>query len=375
MLRQSQAPHFVYQADAFLHGQLHLRESPPNDNDWIRYGGKYYVSFPPAPAVLMMPLVVIFGLNFNDVLFTLPFAALNIMLMFMLLERLRRDGLSSFGRRENLWMTALFGFGTVHYSSAILGEVWYTAHILSLTFTLLFILWGWRARYPLLAGLALALAFDTRANLAFTAIFFGFQLAFPRRPGGWMAFAPRQVAVKAVLFSLPILVVGALQMAMNHARFGSAFEFGHSYLGGPAGARIKEHGLFAYHYLWWNLSTMLAGLPKLSNQFPYISYDPNGMSVFVTTPILLWLFWPRKKSLLYKMLWATAAAGFVPCLFYQNSGYVQFGFRFALDVMPYLIMLLVVGGLELNRRAKALIVASIAINLAGAISFKRTGPV
>ncbi len=110
MLRQSQAPHFVYQAEAFLHGQLHLRVPPPNDNDWIVYGGKHYVSFPPVPAVLMMPLVALFGLKFNDVLFTIPFAALNVMLMFMVLELLRRENFSSLGRRENLWLTALFGF-------------------------------------------------------------------------------------------------------------------------------------------------------------------------------------------------------------------------------------------------------------------------
>jgi len=375
LLKQSQAPHFVYQADAFLHGQLHLRVKPPNDNDWIYYQGKYYVSFPPVPAVLMTPLVAVFGLGFNDVLFTLPFAAFNIMMMLVLLERLRREKLSSLGLRENLWLTALFGFGTVNYSASILGEVWFTAHVLALSFTFLYIHFAWRARRPLLAGLFLALAFDTRTNLAFTAVFFGLQLIFPRRPGSWLAFSLKEVMVKGLLFALPILLVGGLQMAMNQARFGNPFEYGHSFLGGPAGARIKQHGLFAYHYLWWNLSTMLLGLPKITDKFPFVDYDPNGMSVFLTTPLLLWLLWPKRKPLDYKIFWATALAGLLPCLFYQNSGYVQFGFRFALDVMPYLIMILVTGGLEIKRREEILIALSILINFAGAISFKRSGPV
>ena len=375
LLKQSQAPHFVYQADAFLHGQLHLRVKPPNDNDWIYYQGKYYVSFPPVPAVLMTPLVAVFGLGFNDVLFTLPFAAFNIMMMLVLLERLRREKLSSLGLRENLWLTALFGFGTVNYSASILGEVWFTAHVLALSFTFLYIHFAWRARHPLLAGLFLALAFDTRTNLAFTAIFFALQLIFPRRPGGWLAFPLKEVLARGVRFSLPILIVGGLQMAMNQARFGNPFEYGHSFLGGPAGARIKQHGLFAYHYLWWNLSTMLLGLPKITDKFPFVDYDPNGMSVFLTTPLLLWLLWPKRKPLDYKIFWATALAGLLPCLFYQNSGYVQFGFRFALDVMPYLIMILVTGGLEIKRREEILIALSILINFAGAISFKRSGPV
>ncbi len=375
LLRQSQGPHFVYQAHAFLHGRLDV-EKPPNDNDWIRYGGKYYVCFPPVPAVLMMPLVAVFGLGFNDVLFTIPFAALNVMLMFMVLQLLARLGLSKLGREENLWLTVLFGFGTVNYACSVLGEVWFTAHVVGLTFTLLYVLAATRLRRPLLAGLALALAFDTRVSLAFTCIYFGLQLVFPRDADGRPAAGSwSRVLRQALLFSLPIVVVGGLQMWMNQARFGNPFEFGHSYLIGPAGERIKAHGLFAYHYLWWNLSTMLCGLPKLLDHFPFLAYDPNGMSIFITTPVLLWLLWPRQRPWLYPLLWATAVAGLLPGLFYQNSGYVQFGYRFALDVMPYLIMLLACGGLVLNRRIKILILVSVAVNLAGAIAFKRSGPV
>ena len=110
--RQSAGPHFVHLADAFLHGQLHNRLPPPNDNDWIHSGGKVYVSFPPVPAVLMTPFVAVFGIGFNDTLFTLPFAALNVLLMFLVLQMLAREGLSAMSRRDNLWLTGLFAFGT-----------------------------------------------------------------------------------------------------------------------------------------------------------------------------------------------------------------------------------------------------------------------
>src|SRR5581483_5529978 len=43
---QSLYPHFIYQADAFLHGQLALRVPPPNYEDWARVGDNWYVSFP-----------------------------------------------------------------------------------------------------------------------------------------------------------------------------------------------------------------------------------------------------------------------------------------------------------------------------------------
>jgi len=376
MLKQSQAPHFVYLADAMLHGQFENRVKPPNDNDWITFEGKTYVSFPPVPAVLMMPFVAVFGLSFNDVLFTLPFAALNVLLMFLVLRLLVREGVSTLSDRENLWLTVLFGFGTVHYSSAVMGEVWFTAHIIGLSLTLSYILCATRARRPFLAGLFLVLAFDTRVNVAFTAGYFLLQLFFPRRENGaFAAGSTREIAKRAAWFFLPVVVVGGLQMIMNYVRFHSLFEFGHSYLGGPAGNRIREHGLYAYHYLEWNLKAMLIKLPIATKQFPYIGYDPDGMSIFITTPLFIKLFWPCKRPWIYPILWATAVPALLPGLFYQNSGYVQFGYRFALDVVPYLIMLLASGGLKINKSAKTLIVIGIIVNLIGALAFKRAGPI
>ncbi len=140
LIDQSEAPHFVYQAEAFLNGQIDLTTKPPNNNDWIRYEGKDYVSFPPVPAVIMMPFVAVFGLSFNDVLFTLFFGALNILLMFMVLQMLVREGLSALREEDNLWLTALFGFGTVHFVCAVRGEVWFTDKIIGVSFTLDYIL-------------------------------------------------------------------------------------------------------------------------------------------------------------------------------------------------------------------------------------------
>ena len=45
---------------------------------------KYFMSFPPFPAVAMMPFYAIWGYGFNDVLFTVLNAALNALLMFLL---------------------------------------------------------------------------------------------------------------------------------------------------------------------------------------------------------------------------------------------------------------------------------------------------
>ncbi len=376
MFTQSRAPHFVYLADSFLHGQVHLRVAPPNNNDWVRFEGKTWVTFPPVPAVFMMPFVAVFGLGFNDVLFTLPWAALNVLLMFLVLQMLSADGQSSMSKKDNLWLTVLFGVGTVHYSCAVLGEVWFTAQIMGVTFTLAYILAAYRTRHPLLAGIFLALAFDTRVNLAFTVGFFLLQLYFPRRQDGRAAAGSlRDILIKLSWFALPIVLLGAAQMVFNHVRFHNVFEFGHSYLSGPAGSRMKEHGMFAYHYLEWNLRALLLRLPILLPHFPWIGFNPDGLSIFITTPIFMRLFWPRSKPWLYPVLWATAIPAILPPLFYQNSGYVQFGYRFSLDVTPYLVMLLAVGKLPMGKWTKVWILVGVAINLAGAIALKRSGAI
>ena len=58
-------------------------------------------------------------------------------------------------------------------------------------------------------------------------------------------------------------------------------------------------------------------------------------------------------------------------LLYQNDGWVQFGYRFSIDFVLGLIMLLAIGGRPITRTWKALILVGVAVNLFGAITFGR----
>ena len=61
--------HFVHLAHSWLNGQLSvLGDSPPGHNDWAYFGGRWFVSFPPLPAVLLLPLVAIWGTDTLDAL-------------------------------------------------------------------------------------------------------------------------------------------------------------------------------------------------------------------------------------------------------------------------------------------------------------------
>lgn len=372
LAHQSLAPHFVFQADALLHGQLAIRGRPPNLNDWVLQDGRWYVSFPPFPAVLMMPFVAIWGLDFNDVWFTVVFAALNVALLHRLLRRLQ----PARKEWEHAAFALIYGFGTLAWTCGIRGEVWYTAETVGVTLTLLYLHAAVQARRPVLAGLAVACAAITRTPLAFSAIFFVFEALCPDRPveprclrdgARW-----RQALPRLVPFLLAIVAVAIPMGWANHVRFGSFTEFGHSHLfANRVNQQIQQYGLFNYVFLERNLHAAFTRLPEISFHPFKVGFSGDGMSLLVTTPLFLYLLWPREKPRLHRALWLTVAIVAIPGFFYQNSGWYQFGFRFSLDYTPYLIVLLALGNRPFTRVSWLAALAGVAVNAWGAAVFNR----
>ena len=373
LAHQSLAPHFVYQADAFLHGQLSLTvPRPPNLNDWVLWNGRWYVSFPPFPAVLMMPFVAIWGLSFNDVAFTLLFAAANVPLLYRLLRRIQPER----AQWEHAAFALIYGFGTLAFSCGIRGEVWFTAETIGVTLTLLYLHAALGARHPALAGLAVACGAITRTPIAFSAIFFLFEALVPDGPLRWRDLRDRARWRKAlprlVPYALAILAVAIPMAAMNSARFGSFTEFGHSHLyANRVNPQIQKYGLFHYAFLERNLHDAFTRLPEIGFHPLRIGFNGEGMSLFVTTPLLLYLLWPKERPRLHRALWLTVALVAIPGFFYQNSGYYQFGFRFSLDYTPYLILLLALGGRRFTGLFWLAALAGVAVNAWGAAVFNR----
>lgn len=404
LLHRSSDIHFSYQADMFLHGRLELGHPPPNSNDWaeVEYlhlkdgrtvagtflksnpyhfreldgkieritndeianrWKKYYVSFPPFPAVLFLPLVAAFGLAVNDVLFTVLLAALAPMLLFFVLRHLAARGDSTRTEEEDLWLVALFGFGTVYFYTSVIGSVWYTAHVVATVLTGLFVLASFEARRPLLAGLCVGAILLTRPHIAAWSLFFFYE--------AWRAHGKKIPVRKLVAFGVPLILLGAAGFAFNWARFGAFGEFGHYYLNVRWTDRIQRYGLTNFAFLARNLTCAFTLTPKLLAKAPYFQMSWHGMSLLITTPAYLYLLWPRVKSPLHTVLWCVvlpiALAGFL----YQNDGWIQFGYRFSNDFSFALVMLLAIGGRPLNRLFKALILVGVVVNLFGAITFGR----
>lgn len=369
--------HFVYLADSIAHGQLHLRGAPPSRNDWARFDGRWYVSFPPLPALLMLPGVLVWGMSFNDRLFTVLLSGLGPGLFFLALARLRLTGRSGRSEREDLLLTALYGFGTVYFFCAVQGTVWFTAHVVAAALLGAYLLCALDASRPLLAGLALGCGFLTRTPLLFAFPLFVAELVRVQAPDATTLLARLRALLRPallrrlVVFGLPMAAAVGVAMAMNQARFGDPFEFGHKFLDIRWRPRIETWGLFSFHYLSRNLAVALTALPWLSRVAPYVRVGGHGLAIWVTTPLILATLWPARRTDLHVPLWLTIAATALPSLLYQNTGWLQFGYRFSLDYLPFLVLLLAVGGRRFGRWTVALVVLSIAINLFGAVTFDR----
>jgi hypothetical protein len=393
-LRQSAAPHFVYQAKGLLEGRLDLDPQVlPNLEDWAcvrEVGGvrhrctgatiptdRWYVSFPAFPALVMLPFVAVNGYQLNDTSFGVILGALAITLFYVLLRSLARRGELHRTEQEALVLAGVLGFGTLLFTCAIRGEVWFLAEVMGVVLTCLYVQAATGGSRPVLAGALWSMATLTRTPLVFTGLYFLLEVLAPgptgrleqlrkalREPRGWVRPVLRFAAGAAPL--------ALLAMAFNVARFGSPGEFGHSFLyDNRVNADIDAHGLFSTVYLGRNLEAALLMLPRVQLSPFRLGYDPRGLSMLVTMPWLVLLVFPRTRPRLHWPVWLTVAVTALPGLFYQNTGYMQFGFRFSLDYTPYLVLLLGLSGWSFRKPlVQVLIGASVVANTWGALAFR-----
>ncbi len=378
--RHSLAPHFVYLAESFLHGHLDLLHVPDPSYDLTPFGGHWYVSFPPLPALLMLPLVAVRGLAVSDIAFSVALGALNVSLFYVVLARFRFRDLG-FG----VWLCLLLGLGTPLWYCAVLGSVWYIAHVAAVTCLCLYALEVLGGNRPLLAGLWLGLGFLTRAPVL---------LAFPFSlvPGIRKVRSFREAARFLLLLALGVAPALLGQAAYNWARFGSPLEFGYRWMNSPGSLleRQMTWGQFGLHFLPENLYTLLVRPPLISLAPLRIEPDPWGMGLLLTCPVLLLalptLSLPRALSSSFHPsppptlgggvwerglrlgLWFSIALVQLPSLLYFNTGSYQFGYRFALDWMPLGVLLVALGtGGKLRWWGKALIIVSVLMHLWGVL--------
>ncbi|MCC6528284.1 MAG: hypothetical protein IT373_36910 [Polyangiaceae bacterium] len=370
--------HYALQADAWLHGRLDLGGPPPaytGHNDFASYGGKWFVSFGPVPAALLVPFAAAAGSaeRVRDAQVFVALAAVGPALLYLVLDELRRRGRSGRSDATNLALAALFALGTVYWFTAEQGTVWFAGHVVAVACLALYALASIGGAHPIVAGVALGLAVGTRPNLLFAAPFFLWELgraAGLGRDGRRAELGPAAAWRGLAAFLVPLGGVLAVLAWHNAARFGDPFEFGHRYLDIAWRPRIDKWGLFSLHYLGRNLGVVLSGLPFWTpGHGP--SVNAHGLALWLTSPFYVYALWPRRTNDAFRAAAIAAACVAVPNLLYQNTGWIQFGYRFSNDFAPFLMILVATGGRRLGLRFWLLGAVAVAVNAFGAVTFDR----
>jgi hypothetical protein len=236
-----------------------------------------------------------------------------------------------------LALTILFGFSTQILWITTRGGVWHTGQLIATILTLLCLIELWGKRRPWLIGLLAGAAFLTRAPLAFAIPFYALILDREdrsrslRRASLWRRWAWLTIGV------LPSLVFFFLY---NQVRFGSPLESGYDLATLPGWLEDqRRQGLFSISHIGMNIDYLLLHLPTRIDRFPWFKPDGLGMSVMVTSPGLLFAVradWRQSRAWL---LLGAAVAVLIPTLLYYGGGWLQYGYRYFLDSVPFVIAL------------------------------------
>lgn len=369
-LAQSRFPYFVYYAHALLQGQLHFAEAPPALLDLARFQGRLYMHHPPFPALLMLPWLALFGLGVPDRLLCVAIGALNGGAFYALLARLDDVRALRTSEAARALLTLCFLFGSVHFYLAVTGNPWELAHVVCNGLVLLTLHLGLSRRHAA-AALALVAILFTRSHV--------FAIAPALFAAVWLREAratpdPRQ-RLRGLAPPLLIALAGvALLLAFNTARFGDPFENGVRFhvMDEMFRARFEATGYFDWSYLPRNLRALLWLLPTPTAEFPWLRLSPEGLSVFVASPIYLYLFASLRRETRREaaLLWAALLPPLVPVLLLMGTGELQFGHRYSSDVQVFALLLCALGMRgRASRLAIALAALSIATNALGAAWF------
>jgi hypothetical protein len=329
-----------YLADAFLHGRTWITVAL-GPWDVILRDGHVYVPFGPFPALVLAPLVAMLGAAGADHVQPVVNAALAAAVVGLAWWTAGRIGVTRL--TDRLGLVLLLGFSTQVWWVTTRGGVWHTGHLVAMLLTLLLVAELFGRSRPVILGLLVGAAFLTRAPVAFAAPVCALWL-LPGEPAEALGQGARSLVDR--VRSLPWLAWVLLGAGMapslafffwyNAARFGSPLESGYALASLPDWLQaLRAQGLFSLVHVGMNLNYLFLHLPEFTGKFPWFEPDGFGMSVFFTSPGLLLAARAPWRDRRARLLLAAAVVVLFPTLLYYGGGWLQYGYRYFLDSIPF----------------------------------------
>ena len=440
--------HFVWQADAFLHGRAwfpypvyaggdlpenwYFQDVYPLAGADGTFAGRVLLPFPPLPAIVLLPFVAIWGLATDQEAVAIGLGALGVGLAWW--------SLGGLGLRTTVRAiaTGIFATGTVWWWATTVGSTWYLAHLVATDVALVAVGVALRRdpraaedrlgggpdqpgadagapdppprrldrlraaalpldRWQVLAGLLLGIAVTARLPMILAAPFLAFV--------GGGGTIPRRVLSAGLGGFLPVAVL----VGYTWLTSGSVLHPGYDY---QYQLEVEGYPALGYHADWavedpryipGNLGIMLGSLPVV---LPDVM--PNTLGVYPDVPLCtapgaqrslfdpacplavpvdigtsLLLSAPGLLLALFAFRWRgrsrIAAGSLIAVLLiaafnlaHFSQGWVQWGYRFSLDFLPFLLPMVALGAARRGDGhprllAYALLVAGALVNLWGIV--------
>jgi hypothetical protein len=285
------------------------------------------------PAILLVPVVAIFGTTVHQQVVSSILGAVDVGLAYLVLGQF---GLTP---RVRAFLTAAFGFGTVLWYVAEVGSVWYLAHVVAVGFSLAAILFALQGRWPLVIGFLIGCGTLSRLPILLTAPFvFALLVRLPWPPR--LSAIDRSLISSGIRFAAGMAIPLAVLAAYNVARFGSPTDLGYEKIPGVLEDQFYTEGVLSLSYIPRNLFAIFLRSWNYIDDPPFLQPSWWGLSIVLSTPLLLWLVKGDRhdRRVVYAALGAAVTA--IPIVTHGNVGLTQYGYRFSLDVQPLLFVVL-----------------------------------
>jgi hypothetical protein len=378
-------------ADNILRGQIGFAEKPPSWlNEFVPFEGNWYSVFPLGGVVMMMPFALfkLFGLIKEMPAAFIAALSAAIICMFLLLIAKRYE--MSWEKRILLILAILFG--TWMWTNETMAGAWQLALGFAMIGELGAIYFTVFDRRPFLAGIFFAIAFGNRTENLLTAPIFMFLLlrdskfqilnskseatetatqnapkkkkkhkkhekTFASKRDNQPFFRTLKSEIQkiksgilnlesgmwnsVILFCAVPFVLGVLTLLYNYARFHSFADFGYARIPGVLEEPWYNHGIFSIYYIPGQAYEMLFNLWESKPQFPYLAPSGFSSSILFSSPFLFLLLrngW-RDRVLKYAAWLAIFILTFLLWM-HGNSGGWQFGYRYAMVLLPWIFVIL-----------------------------------
>ena len=334
-------------ADGFLKGRLYI-EGACWDGDCAFYNGKQYVILPPLPAILIMPFIAIFGVDFAG------FTILGVIIWGGIGLIWRRIIMTLTDDKDTLRLVLIaFLFATpLHYVALRADGLWFFAQLVGVLMVSGAFFFTLVRPNALIAGAFIGLAFLSRQLTLFLLPF----LFVLHTPAKEYIF---RINVQSIMRGLKLAAFPTLAvlsyLLFNYLRFGHALDTGYAHIfplqGAEAGEvpewlkdRVRDVGVFSPDYFLFNAAYMFFQGPHMEFTGPYLLdpgyVDDNGYGLLLGCPFLFFYFvapWSRRY-----LAGALTIAGLLAVgLLYHSNGFQQHSVqRYVLDWLPIAFLFL-----------------------------------